>query len=147
MNNKRGFCLRIKIEKKRLILLNKRGIYPSTSLLKEAKFVQIVTLFTLLSLSSSVLCFCLFDTCVSFFFFFFSQCTFFSLYTSIFIISQPDSHLTPLLSWHLSLLTPEEDGGRNLLSFDLHCSSHFLINAADKTVAHHLMWMQQVIPD
>ena len=33
----------------------------------------------------------------------------------------------------------EEDGGRNLLSCGLHYSSHFLINAADKAIVHHLM--------
>ena len=57
------------------------------------------------------------------------------------------SHLTSLLLWHLLLLTSDEDGERNLLSCDLHYSGHFLINATDKTVVYHLMWMQQATPD
>ena len=52
-------------------------------------------------------------------------------------------YLTYFLSWHLFLSVFEEGGGRNLLSCDLHCSGHFLINATDKTVAHHLMRRQQ----
>ena len=67
----------------------------------------------------------------------------FLIYFYFYHILTIHSHLTPILSWHLLLLTSKEDGGRNLLSCDLHCSSHFLINAADKVVAHHLMRMQQ----
>ena len=43
----------------------------------------------------------------------------------------------------LVTFTSEEGGGRSLLSCDLHCLGHFLINAADKVVVHHLMRMQQ----
>ena len=53
-------------------------------------------------------------------------------------------YLTSLLFWHLLPFTSEEDGGRNLLSCNLHCLGHFLINAADKAVVYHLMRMQQV---
>ena len=56
-------------------------------------------------------------------------------------------YLTSFLSWHFFLSVSEEDSGRNLLSYDLHCSSHFLINAADKVVAHHLMRRQQATPN
>ena len=56
-------------------------------------------------------------------------------------------HLTPLLSWHLLPFTSEEDSGRNLLSYGLHCSGHFLINATNKTIVYHLMRMPQATPD
>ena len=71
----------------------------------------------------------------------------FLIYLYLYHISIIHSHLTSLLLWHLLLWTSEEDGGRNLLSCNLHCSGHFLINATDKTVVYHLMWMQQATPD
>ena len=52
-------------------------------------------------------------------------------------------YLTSFLSWHLFLFVFKEGGGRNLLSYDLYCAGHFFINAANKTVAHHLMRRQQ----
>ena len=123
------------------------GIYPSTNSPEETKFVHIVTLFTLLSLSSSsssLLCLSLFDASVMILF---SMLILFLIYFYLYHISTLHSHLTSLLSWHLLLLTSEEDGERNLLRCDLHCSGHFLINAADKAVAYHLMRIQQAIPD
>ena len=42
--------------------------------------------------------------------------------------------------------TYEEDGGGDLSDCGSHCSSHFLINVVDKTVAYHLMRMQQAMP-
>ena len=71
----------------------------------------------------------------------------FLIYLYLYHISTIHSHLTSLLLWHLLLITSKEDGGRNLLSYDLHCSGHFLINATDKTVVYHLMRMQQATPD
>ena len=133
--------MRVKIEKKRLILLNKKGIYPSTSLPEEAKFAQIVTLFTLLSLSSSssfLLCLSLSDTFVSPLLLVHLLVL---IYLCLYHISTIHSHLTSLLLWHLLLLTLEKDGGMNLLNCDLHYLGHFLINAADKAVAHYLIWM------
>ena len=52
-----------------------------------------------------------------------------------YLISLPFQHLLPF--------TFEEDGGRRLLSYDLHYSGHFLINVADKAIVYHLMRMQQ----
>jgi len=63
----------------------------------------------------------------------------FLIYFSFSHILTIHPHLTYLLSRLLSLSIPEESGERNLLNCDLHCSSHFLINAADKVIAHHLM--------
>ena len=51
-------------------------------------------------------------------------------------------YLTPLLFRHLLPFTSEEGGGRNLLSYGLHCLGHFLINVADKDVVFQLMQMQ-----
>ena len=61
-------------------------------------------------------------------------------------ISTIHPYLTYLLSWHLSLPVSEEHGGRNLLSYDLHCSGHFLINAADKVIVYHLIQMKHATP-
>ena len=58
-------------------------------------------------------------------------------YFSFPYISTIHPYLTNLLSWHLSLSKSKEGGRRSLLSYDLHCSGHFLINAADKVVAHY----------
>ena len=52
----------------------------------------------------------------------------------------------PLLFRHLLPFTSEEGGGRNLLSCDLHCLGHFLINAANKIIVFQLMRMQQATP-
>ena len=62
-------------------------------------------------------------------------------------ISTIHPYLTYLLSRLLSLSVPEEGGERNLLRCDLHCLGHFLINAPDKAVAHHLMQTQQATPN
>ena len=119
------------------------GIYPSTSSPEETKFVHVVTLFTLLSLSSSsssLLCISLFDASVTILY---SMLILFLIYFYLYHISTIHSHLTSLLSQHLLLLTSEEDGRRNLFSCYLHCSGHFFINAADKAVAHYLMDLHQ----
>ena len=55
-------------------------------------------------------------------------------------------YLTSLLFRHLLPFTSEEHGERNLLSYGLHYSGHFLINETDKTVVYHLIRMQQNIP-
>ena len=52
-------------------------------------------------------------------------------------------YLASLLFWHLLPFTSETGGGRDLFSCDLYCLGHFLINAADKAIVYHLMWMQQ----
>ena len=52
-------------------------------------------------------------------------------------------YLTSLLFWHLLFFTSEAGGRRDLLSCNLYYLGHFLINAVDKTVVYHLMWMQQ----
>ena len=62
-------------------------------------------------------------------------------------ISTIHHNLTNLLLWHLSLFTFEEGGGRNLLSYNLHCSGHILINVADKAIAHQLMRRQKATPN
>ena len=69
------------------------------------------------------------------------------LYLYLYHISTFHSHLTSFLLWHLLLLTFKEDGGRNLLNYDLQCSGHFLINAVDKAVFYYLMRMQQATLD
>ena len=51
-------------------------------------------------------------------------------------------YLASLLFWYLLPFTFETGGGRDLLSCDLYCSGHFLINAADKAVVYHLTRMQ-----
>ena len=84
------------------------------------------------------------DTCVSIFF---SVNPLFLIYSSFPHISTFHLYLTNLPSWHLSLFTSEEGGGRGLLRYDLHCSGHFLINAANKTVAYHLIRRQQATPN
>ena len=52
----------------------------------------------------------------------------------------------PLFFRHLLPFTSGEDGGRNLVSCFLHCSSHFLINAANKADVFQLMQKQQATP-
>ena len=138
MNNKRGLYSRIKKEKKMLILQNKKGIYPSTSLPEEAKFVQIVTLFTHLSLLLLLLLLCAYVLLILCLDPFLSEHYFPSIPLPLSYLNHPFSP-NPYTLMTLSLLKLEEDGGRNLLSCDLHCSGHFLINAVDKTVVHHLM--------
>ena len=71
------------------------------------------------------------------------QCSILSLY------SPPPPHPHhPFLPNPLPFptLASEEGHGRNLLSCGLYCSSHFLINAADKAIVFQLMRMQQAIP-
>ena len=70
----------------------------------------------------------------------------FILYLSFHHIFTIHFYLTSLLFRHLLPFTSEEDGGRNLLSSELHCSDHFLINATNKAIVYHLLWMQQATP-
>ena len=74
---------------------------------------------------------------------FFPMLSPFLLYLYLHQISTIHFYLTFLIFWHLLPVTPEEDGGRNMISNGLHCLGHFLINAVDKAVVYHLMWMQQ----
>ena len=77
----------------------------------------------------------------------FSENSIFLIYFSLLHILAFHLYLTNLPSWHLFLFTSKEGGRTSLLSCDLHYSSHFLINTADKTVAYHLMWRQHIIPN
>ena len=43
--------------------------------------------------------------------------------------------------------TFEEGSGRSLLNCDLYCLGHFIINAANKAVTHHLMQRRQATPN
>ena len=70
----------------------------------------------------------------------------FILYLSFHHVFTIHFYLTSLLFRHLLPFTSEEDSGRNLLSSELHCSDHFLINAANKAIVYHLLWMQQATP-
>ena len=63
----------------------------------------------------------------------------FLIYSPLLHILVVHSFLTSLLSRHLSLFSFEEGGRKSLFSYDLHCSVHFLINATNKVVPHHLM--------
>ena len=103
------------------------SICPSTSLPKEAKIIQKVALFTFFSQCSS----CFFLTLLSIPFFVNPS---FLKYFSFLLISTIHPYLTSFLSWHLSLSTSEENSERSLLSCDLHCSDHFLINVVDKAI-------------
>ena len=94
------------------------SICPSTSLPEEAKIIQKAALFTFFSQCFS--CFFLTLLLISF-----SVNPSFLIYFSFLLISTIHPYLTSFLSWHLSLSTSEEDGGRSLLSCDLHCSGYF----------------------
>ena len=99
---------------------------------------------SLSSLNVLLVSFSFLDTCVCLFF---SENPIFLIYSSLLHILTFHLYLTNLYSWHLSLFTFEEGGRRSLLSCDLHCSGHFLVNAADKPVTHHLMRKQQTTPN
>ena len=110
------------------------------SLPEEANVIQKVALFTLFSQCSSCFFFISWYLCL----------VPFSLKTLSFLYTPPSFHiltfhfyLTNLSPWHLSFFTSEESDRKSLLSCDLHCSGHFLINVADKAVVHHLMRWQQ----
>ena len=71
----------------------------------------------------------------------------FLIYSSLPHISTFHLYLTNLPSWHFVSFASEECGRRSLLSYYLHCSGYFLINATDKVVSHHLMQRQKVTPN
>ena len=146
MNNKRGLYSSIKIEKKMLILQNRGAYIPPQACLRRLRlykklhyslssfyvllvFVQYFSLFQILVFQIS-----------------FSINPIFLIYFSFLYISTIHPYLTSFPSSHLFVSISEEDGGRSLLNCDLHCLGHFLINAAAKAVAHHLMQRQQATP-
>ena len=55
-------------------------------------------------------------------------------------------YLPPSFFDTLLPFTSKEDSGRNLLICGLHCSGHFLINAADKVIVYHLIQMKHATP-
>ena len=138
----------MKIEKKMLILQNRIAYIPPQACLRRLR------LYKKLHCSRSSLNVLLVS--VQYFFFFFSRYLHFSILFSInpsFLIyfsyphiSTIHHYLTSFSFWHSSLFPSEEGGRRSLLSYDLHYSGHFLINAVDKAVAHHLMWRRQATP-
>ena len=111
-----------------------------TSLPKEGNVIQKVALFSLFSQYSSCFFFFFWYLCLPPFF---SKNTIFFIYSSLLHILTSHFYLTNLSLWHLSLFTSEEGGRWSLLSCELHCSGHFLINAVDRAVAHHLIRRQQ----
>ena len=78
---------------------------------------------------------------------FFSVNPLFLIFSSLPHISTLHLYLTYIPSWNLYLFTSEESGRRSLFNCNLHCSGHFLINAVDKAVVHHLIRRQQVTPN
>ena len=99
---------------------------------------------SLSSLSVLLVSFLYHDTCASIPF---SVNPLFLIYSSLPHISTFHLYLTNLPSWHFVSFASEECGRRSLLSYYLHCSGYFLINATDKVVAHHLMQRQKVTPN
>ena len=137
---KGGLHPRRKIRKKKQILLNgwttfSIQIGPRKSHLRKKCYWSLSFLLVFFSFLLYIL---VLVSCPPPPFFFFGNLIFL-IYFTFSHISTIHPYLTYFLSWHLFLSISEESGGKNLLSCDLYYSSHFLINAADKTIVHHLM--------
>ena len=135
----------MKIEKKMLILQNRIAYIPPQACPRRLRLYKklhcsLSSLYVLL-VSLQYFCFQILVFQNSF-----SVNHHFLIYFSFFYISTIHHYLTSFSFWHSSLFPSEEGGRRSLLSYDLHYSGHFLINAVDKAVAHHLIRRRQATP-